>query len=108
MLESACHNIATWYICHLRLDIPFYLQLIRPEPTPGKTLELGFLGSVLHVEIPHSIDVQQITDTSSFNEKYNPRFHVRAFFFGSSIKPAELRSDFSDDGTFPTPSDIAL
>ncbi|KIM35253.1 hypothetical protein M413DRAFT_20781 [Hebeloma cylindrosporum] len=61
MLESACHNIATW-----------------PNPTPGKTLELGFLGSVLHVEIPHSIDVQQLTDTSSFNEKYNPRSHILA------------------------------
>ncbi|CAA7266811.1 unnamed protein product [Cyclocybe aegerita] len=61
MLEAACHNIATW-----------------PDPTPGQTLELGFLGAVLHVEIPHSIDVQQVTETSSFNEKYNPRLHILA------------------------------
>ncbi|KAJ3514657.1 hypothetical protein NLJ89_g2253 [Agrocybe chaxingu] len=61
MLEAACHNIATW-----------------PDPTPGQTLELGFLGAVLHVEIPHSIDVQQVTETSSFNEKYDPRLHILA------------------------------
>jgi len=107
MLEAACHNIATWYASPLRRDIPFHLQVIRPKPTPGKTLELGFLGSVLHVEIPHSIDVQQLTDTSSFNEKYNPRSHARVFF-DTSIKPADLCSDFSNDGTFLTSSNTAL
>ncbi|KAF9480001.1 DUF1630-domain-containing protein [Pholiota conissans] len=61
MLEAACHNIATW-----------------PDPTLGKTLELGFLGTVLHVEIPHSIDSQQVTATSSFNEKYDPKSHILA------------------------------
>ncbi|KAF8183395.1 hypothetical protein BJ912DRAFT_1023213 [Pholiota molesta] len=61
MLEAASHNIATW-----------------PDPTPGKTLELGFLGTVLHVEIPHSIDVQQVTATTSFNEKYDPKSHILA------------------------------
>jgi len=61
MLESACHNIATW--C---------------DPTPGETLELGFVGTVLYVELPHSMDEQQLTETSSFNEKYNPRFHILA------------------------------
>ncbi|KAF8969105.1 hypothetical protein BDZ97DRAFT_264108 [Flammula alnicola] len=61
MLEAACHNIATW-----------------PDPTPGSTVELGFLGSVLHVEIPHSIDAQQVTETSSFNEKYSPTSHILA------------------------------
>ena len=49
----------------------------RLAPTPGTTLELGFLGTVLHVELPHSIDAQQLTETSSFNEKYDPRSHVR-------------------------------
>ena len=29
-------------------------------------------------------------------------------FFDTSIKPADLRSDFSDDGTFLTASNIAL
>ncbi|KAG2017591.1 FAM116B protein [Coprinopsis cinerea AmutBmut pab1-1] len=61
MLESACHNISGW-----------------SDPTPGTTVELGFLGSVLHVEIPHSIDAQQLAETSSFNEKYNPRYHILA------------------------------
>lgn len=61
MLESACYNIATWR-----------------DPTPGETLELGFLGTVLHVEIPHSVDTQQLTETSSFNEKYNPKRHILA------------------------------
>ncbi|KAF8813388.1 DUF1630-domain-containing protein [Phlegmacium glaucopus] len=61
MLEAACHNIATWR-----------------DPSPGYTLELGFLGSVVHVEIPHSSDAQQLTETSSFNEKYDPRTHILA------------------------------
>jgi len=49
---------------------------VRPDPDPGRLVELGFLGSVLHVEIPHSIDVQQMTETS-FNGTYNPMTHVR-------------------------------
>ncbi|KAF9560706.1 DUF1630-domain-containing protein [Agrocybe pediades] len=61
MLEAACHNIATW-----------------PNPTLGQTLELGFLGTVLQVEIPNSLEVQQVTETSSFNEKYDPRSHILA------------------------------
>ncbi|KAF9016266.1 DUF1630-domain-containing protein [Hymenopellis radicata] len=61
MLETACHNIATW-----------------SDPMPGAILELGFLGSVLHVELPQSIDHQQLTDTSSFREKYNPSIHTLA------------------------------
>ena len=59
--------------------LAIYNMKIRPDPTPGRTLELGFLGTVLHVEIPQSIDVLQVTGTSSFNEKYNPRLHVRTF-----------------------------
>ncbi|KAH9481785.1 Protein DENND6B [Psilocybe cubensis] len=51
MLEAACHNIATW-----------------PPPLPGTTPELGFLGTVLPVEIPHSQDAQQVAETSSFGE----------------------------------------
>ncbi|KAF8640309.1 hypothetical protein AX16_010204 [Volvariella volvacea WC 439] len=59
MLEAACHNIAVW-----------------PDPTPGRTVELGFLGSVLHLEIPHSINEQQSTETSSFHEAYDPKRHI--------------------------------
>ncbi|KAF9048763.1 hypothetical protein BJ165DRAFT_1579964 [Panaeolus papilionaceus] len=61
MLEAACHNIATW-----------------SDPNPGQTIELGFLGTVLHVEFPLSADAQQHTETSSFNEKYDPKFHILA------------------------------
>jgi len=77
MLEVACHNIATWY------DDPSYLchagpimKKSRSDPKPGETLELGFLGSVVHVEIPHTIDQFQLTETSSFNEMYDPKLHV--------------------------------
>ncbi|KAF8333860.1 hypothetical protein F5887DRAFT_991661 [Amanita rubescens] len=51
MLESACQNIATW--C---------------DPTPGQTVELGFSGTALHLEIPNTIDDQQLTETSSFGK----------------------------------------
>jgi hypothetical protein len=61
---------------HLSLVNPRFAK-DRLDPTPGTTLELGFLGTVLHVELPHSIDAQQLTETSSFNEKYDPRSHVR-------------------------------
>ncbi|KAM6504111.1 hypothetical protein JOM56_001054 [Amanita muscaria] len=61
MLESACHNIATWR-----------------GPSPGQTMELGFLGTVLYLEIPNTIDEQQLTETSSFKEKYDPRLHILA------------------------------
>nr|VWO99742.1 RRM domain-containing protein [Ganoderma boninense] len=42
MLEAACHNVANW-----------------PDPTPGTILELGFLGTVIHVELPEVIEIQQ-------------------------------------------------
>ncbi|KAI9061000.1 DUF1630-domain-containing protein [Trametes sanguinea] len=42
MLEAACHNIASW-----------------PDPLPGTSIELGFLGTVIHAEIPQAIDTQQ-------------------------------------------------
>ncbi|KAL0065222.1 hypothetical protein AAF712_007733 [Marasmius tenuissimus] len=61
MLETACHSIAGW-----------------PNPTRGSVLELGFLGSVLYLELPPTIDSQQLTDTSSFKEKYDPKLHLLA------------------------------
>ncbi|KAI0635694.1 DUF1630-domain-containing protein [Trametes polyzona] len=42
MLEAACHNIASW-----------------PDPIPGTTQELGFLGAVVRAEIPEAIETQQ-------------------------------------------------
>lgn len=53
----------------------------RRDPSPGYTLELGFLGSVVYVEIPHSSDAQQLTETSSFNQKYDPRIHVSQYHY---------------------------
>ncbi|OAX39509.1 DUF1630-domain-containing protein [Rhizopogon vinicolor AM-OR11-026] len=65
MLETACHNIAN---C----------------PSPGLTTELGFLGSVLHVELPMTADTQQLTETTSFCEKFDPALHLL-----SSIAPLD-------------------
>ncbi|KAM5538521.1 hypothetical protein V8D89_007854 [Ganoderma adspersum] len=48
MLEAACHNVANW-----------------PDPTPGTILELGFLGTVIHVELPEAIEMQQSMSTLS-------------------------------------------
>ncbi|KAI0370326.1 DUF1630-domain-containing protein [Pilatotrama ljubarskyi] len=42
MLEAACHNIASW-----------------PDPKDGTNVELGFLGTVIHAEIPQAIETQQ-------------------------------------------------
>lgn len=61
ILETACHNIANWQ-----------------TPSPGLTLELGFLGSVLQVELPTSSDSQQLAETASFDQKFDPREHVLA------------------------------
>ncbi|OCH95427.1 DUF1630-domain-containing protein [Obba rivulosa] len=52
MLESACHNIAGW-----------------PDPCPGISLELGFLGAVLNVLIPHTDDAQQGANSAVVNER---------------------------------------
>ncbi|KAG8966658.1 hypothetical protein FRC05_002460 [Tulasnella sp. 425] len=59
MLETACSNIASW-----------------PDPTPGNALELGFLGSVMQVEIPRSENEHQSIATSSFGEKFNMKIHI--------------------------------
>ncbi|KAF8501566.1 hypothetical protein F5888DRAFT_1609074 [Russula emetica] len=56
ILEVASHNIAKW-----------------PPPAPGSTKELGFLGSVLHVELPRDLDEQQLD------------WHVRFGYSSSSV-----------------------
>jgi len=48
----------------------------RQTPSPGLTLELGFLGSVLQVELPTSPDSQQLAETASFDQKFDPTEHV--------------------------------
>jgi hypothetical protein len=57
----------------------------RCDPVPGITVELGFLGSVLEVELPLTPDTQQLTDTPSFDEKYNPELHVCHLVFSLCI-----------------------
>ncbi|TRM56430.1 hypothetical protein BD626DRAFT_575754 [Schizophyllum amplum] len=54
MLESACHNIATW-----------------PPPTAGASVELGFLGNVIQVQIPRNRDEQQALDPSVADKLVN-------------------------------------
>ncbi|KAF5392310.1 hypothetical protein D9757_001611 [Collybiopsis confluens] len=51
----------------------------RPDPTPGTLLEIGFLGTVLHVELPHLGDgAQQLTETKHFKGNHNPKLHILA------------------------------
>ncbi|OBZ72447.1 Protein DENND6B, partial [Grifola frondosa] len=57
MLEAACHNIASWY--GILVSIVFAKVLSSHEKKPGRTLELGFLGTAFHAEIPHAVDTQQ-------------------------------------------------
>ncbi|KAJ7454663.1 hypothetical protein FB451DRAFT_1049181 [Mycena latifolia] len=56
MLEAACHNIATW-----------------SDPVPGMIAELGFLGTVLTIELPESPEQQQLA-----GKVYDPRQHILA------------------------------
>ncbi|EJD06824.1 DUF1630-domain-containing protein [Fomitiporia mediterranea MF3/22] len=72
MLESACHNIANW-----------------PAPDPGTTHELGFLGSVLTVELPGGVDQQQSIEMSSFRKKFDPDLHLLASV--APVAPPPLR-----------------
>ncbi|KAH8990318.1 hypothetical protein EDB92DRAFT_1935384 [Lactarius akahatsu] len=60
ILEVASHNIAKW-----------------PSPTPGTTIELGFLGSVLHVELPGDVDEQQLGTSEQPQPRIDQDWHVR-------------------------------
>ncbi|KAF8604597.1 DUF1630-domain-containing protein [Ceratobasidium sp. AG-I] len=51
MLQSSCLNICNW-----------------PDPTPGHTLELGLLGSVIITEIPRLDEEQQRTSLSKVKD----------------------------------------
>ena len=37
----------------------------RSDPVPGTTIELGFLGTVIHAELPEAIETQQTMSTIS-------------------------------------------
>ena len=84
MLEAACHNIAKWWLSFLPLIFDAHEMKIRPDPEPGCSVELGFLGSVVHVEIPHSIDVQ-MAETSF-------KTHVRPIACPQSVSDVLSRS----------------
>ncbi|KIO21720.1 hypothetical protein M407DRAFT_217683 [Tulasnella calospora MUT 4182] len=77
MLETACSNIASW-----------------PDPIQGKALELGFLGSVMQVEIPRSENEHQSIATSSFGEKFNVEIHILASLPPPLPSPISLFASF--------------
>ncbi|KAG8965627.1 hypothetical protein FRC00_010180 [Tulasnella sp. 408] len=66
----------------------------RPDPTPGKALELGFLGSVMQVEIPRSENEHQSIATSSFGEKFNMKIHILASLPPPLPSPVSLFASF--------------
>jgi hypothetical protein len=79
MLETACHTIASWCVASFssfRSHSEPTDAKERQSPSPGSTVELGFLGSVLHVELPLSSDSQQPAETNTFDERFNPAVHV--------------------------------
>jgi hypothetical protein len=50
----------------------------RPPPVPGTTIELGFLGSVLRVELPRDVDEQQLGNGPQIQAHTDPEWHVRS------------------------------
>lgn len=75
MLETACHNIANWFV---RYFCPGRAQLPRSSPTPGSTFEIGFLGGVHTIAIPQNPHEPQFIETSSFGDKFDARQHILA------------------------------
>nr|CAG8497463.1 9371_t:CDS:10 [Entrophospora candida] len=74
MLEAACHDITSW----------------RP-PSPGKTFELPFLGSIIQVEIPYP-NSPQLLETSPFDmSNYRPDTQILA-----SLPPTPTFAHFRD------------
>jgi len=50
----------------------------RPPPVPGTTVELGFLGSVLRVELPRDVDEQQLGNGPQIQAHTDPEWHLFA------------------------------
>ncbi len=48
----------------------------RPPPVPGATLELGFLGTVLRVELPQDLDEQQLGNGPHIQPQTDQDWHV--------------------------------
>ncbi|KAI9509798.1 hypothetical protein F5148DRAFT_1275067 [Russula earlei] len=61
ILEVAAHNIAKW-----------------PSPVPGTTLELGFLGTVLRIELPRDVDEQQLGNAPHTQTQTDQDLHLLA------------------------------
>lgn len=61
ILEVAAHNIAKW-----------------PSPAPGTTIELGFVGSVFHVELPGDADEQQLGTSGQPQTRMDQDLHLLA------------------------------
>jgi hypothetical protein len=57
----------------------------RPLPVPGSTKELGFLGSVLHVELPRDLDEQQLGNRPHMQAVTDEDYHVRFGHSSSSV-----------------------
>ena len=50
----------------------------RPPPVPGATIELGFLGTVLRVELPQDLDEQQLGNGPHIQTQTDQDWHVRS------------------------------
>ncbi|KAI0067175.1 DUF1630-domain-containing protein [Artomyces pyxidatus] len=61
ILEVASHNIASW-----------------SAPIPGQTIELGFVGSVIHAELPTGINEQQLCNTAHLHTQTDQDWHIMA------------------------------
>ncbi|KAL1744012.1 hypothetical protein HDZ31DRAFT_39588 [Schizophyllum fasciatum] len=73
MLESACHNIATW-----------------PPPAPGSTVELGFLGNVIQAQIPRTTDEQQALDPAVAEKLVNSSLQTLIPATAASLLPPAI------------------
>ncbi len=55
----------------------YFILGFRPSPAPRTTIELGFLGSVLHVELPGDVDEQQLGTSEQPQPRIDQDWHVR-------------------------------
>ena len=75
ILETACQNIASWYVQYYKITVFIYtgITTLRPGLSFGSTLELGFLDHTLQAYLPCTDDEPQFHETS---ETFNPLSHV--------------------------------
>ena len=63
----------------------FEIMGYRPPPAPGSTMELGFLGCVLHVELPRDLDEQQLGVGPHMQVVTDQDCHVRFGYPSSTV-----------------------